>query len=64
MTKYLTSEEVMRRLQISKSTLYRWTKSGKLPHSRIGKKYHFNPYLLEKLLNDNKNIKNENKRTT
>ena len=55
MTQYLTSEEVMETLQISKSTLYRWTKSGKLPYSRIGKKYHFNPYLIEKLLGDSKN---------
>lgn len=55
MTQYLTSEEVMETLQISKSTLYRWTKSGKLPYSRIGKKYHFNPYQIEKLLGDNRN---------
>ena len=55
MTKYLTSEEVMEKLQISKSTLYRWAKSGKLPYSRIGKKYHFNPYLIEKSLSNNEN---------
>jgi len=59
MTKYLTSEEVMGRLQISMSTLYRWTKSGKLPYSRIGKKYHFNPYQIEKLLSNYKTNNHE-----
>ena len=35
--KYSTAGEVMERLNISRSTLYRWRKEG-LPHERLGHK--------------------------
>jgi len=51
----MKSKEVIEILQISKSTLYRWTKSGKLPYSRIGHNLLFDRYRIEQLITKNEN---------
>jgi len=51
----MNSMDVMDKLQISKSTLYRWTKSGKLPYSRIGKNLLFDSYKIEQLISKYEN---------
>lgn len=39
--KYLTTDEAMRALKISRITLYRWAKAGKIPFSKAGSTYRF-----------------------
>lgn len=38
---YLNTEEAMRALKISRITLYRWAKSGKIPFTKVGSTYRF-----------------------
>jgi len=47
---WITSEQVMRRLEISERTLANWRKSGKLPFSQIEHKLFYHTGDLEKLL--------------
>ncbi len=39
--KYLTTDETMRALKISRITLYRWAKAGKIPFTKAGSTYRF-----------------------
>ena len=50
----LTLEEVAKQLNISLMTVYRWTKSGKLPHVKLGKRcYRVTLDQLTQFLKDN-----------
>ncbi|MCF0185468.1 MAG: helix-turn-helix domain-containing protein [Bacteroidaceae bacterium] len=45
--KYLSAEDVMKRLRISRSTLWRWHKDGFLVHRKVGK---YNRYAIEDII--------------
>lgn len=47
----LTPKQVMEYLQISKPTFFRWTKDGRLKHSKIGGLIRVQKTELLKLLN-------------
>ena len=48
--KLLTTNEVIKILRISRITLYRWIKDGKIEFVRVGKKYLFKENLIKDLL--------------
>lgn len=47
MQNLLTQNEVMAQTKISRTTLWRWTKKGKIPFYRIGGQYR---YILQEVL--------------
>ena len=49
---WYTIKQVIRKLDMSPSTIKRWRKRGKLPSSVRGKKIYFNEYHIQKLLKD------------
>lgn len=48
--KFLTTEEAMRALKVSRVTLYRWAKSGKIPFTKTGGTYRFKKDDIDKFL--------------
>jgi len=44
-----TADEVARHLRVSRMTVYRWAKSGKLPVYRIGRLRRYRPHDVEAL---------------
>jgi len=47
---FLTTDEVAERLRIQKTTLQRWCREGKVPYTRVGRRYLIAPADLEKWL--------------
>jgi len=47
---FLTIEEVAERLKVTKVTLYRMARKGKIPAVKFGKSWRINSQLLEELL--------------
>jgi len=47
MIKYLSSEEVIKQLHISKPTLYRWVNSKKIPYVRRGHRLLFDEQQIK-----------------
>jgi excisionase family DNA binding protein len=47
---FLTTEEVAERLRVQKTTLQRWCREGKMPHTQVGRRYLIAPADLEKWL--------------
>jgi putative molybdopterin biosynthesis protein len=47
-------EDVCELLQVSKITIYRWIKSGKIPAYKVGKSYLFKIVDVHKLIEDSK----------
>ena len=47
-------EDVCELLQVSKITVYRWIKSGKIPAYKVGKSYLFKISDVHKLIEDSK----------
>ena len=45
-TTYLSGSEVMSMLGVSRNTLCRWVRTGKLPALRLGKDNRFDPAVL------------------
>jgi excisionase family DNA binding protein len=55
----ITQEELCKRLVLSKPTIIRWVKKGKIPEMRIGNSLRYNWYsVIDALENNNKNKKN------
>ena len=48
--KLLSSEEICKILKISRVTLYRWIKDGKVESIKIGKRHLFKESVLEQLI--------------
>ena len=40
--KPLTAEELARKLQMNKATIYEWVKAGKIPYLKVGRCLRFN----------------------
>lgn len=49
---YLTQDEVSAKLQVDKSTLWRWDKSGYLSKCRVGGKVRYRLSDIEKLMKE------------
>lgn len=52
-TTWLTNEEAMDYLDVSRSTLNRYRMDGKLPYSKIGQKVFYRLGDIEEMLNEN-----------
>ena len=50
---YLTHKEVAEMLGVSKSTLWRWNKSGYLCHTKCGRKPFYKKSDIDKLMGNN-----------
>ena len=50
--KYLTIEEVSKKLRVNKRTVYRLAEKGKIPAFKFGKSWRISSYKLEKLFED------------
>lgn len=48
------TKEASRRLGISFWTLYAWTRNGRIPYIRLGKRKLFDPYDLESFVKQHK----------
>jgi len=64
MEKLLTLPELADYLQVSKSKLYRMTKKGKIPASRIGGSWRFKKSRIDRWIDEmeNTNIKKKERR--
>ena len=47
---YLTTDEAMKALKISRITLYRWAKAGKIPFTKVGTTYRFKKEDIDNFL--------------
>ena len=52
---YLTPDEVAKMLGVSKSTLWRWNKSGYLCHTKCGRKPFYKKSDIDKLMGNHGN---------
>ena len=57
-SKFYKIEDVCELLQVSKITIYRWIKSGKITAYKVGKSYLFKISDVHKLIEDSK-VENE-----
>jgi excisionase family DNA binding protein len=57
--KLLTINEIMEILKVSKLTIYRYIKAGKLPAYKVGRDYRIKEEDFNKLLEKNKSKKQE-----
>lgn len=48
MDKYLTASEMAAKLQVSRTTIWRWEKQGHLKPTKIGRTKRFDPKEIEK----------------
>lgn len=53
-SKFYKIEDVCELLQVSKITIYRWIKSGKITAYKVGKSYLFKISDVHKLIEDSK----------
>lgn len=53
-SKFYKIEDVCELLQVSKITIYRWIKSGKITAYKVGKSYLFKINDVHKLIEDSK----------
>jgi len=53
-SKFYKIEDVCELLQVSKITIYRWIKSGKITAYKVGKSYLFKVEDVHKLIEDSK----------
>lgn len=53
-TTFLTTDEVCKVLHISKLTLYRWVKQGKLTAIKVGKKLLIEQAELQRIISEGK----------
>ena len=53
-SKFYKIEDVCELLQVSKITIYRWIKSGKITAYKVGKSYLFKIEDVHKLIEDSK----------
>ena len=51
--KWLTNEEAMEYLGLSRSTLHRWRKSGKIPYSKVGRNVYYRLEDIREMLEEN-----------
>ncbi len=56
----MTLEEVADYLRLSKDTLYRMAKSGKIPASKVGTQWRFRRSEVEAWLDQNSNVSGTN----
>lgn len=52
--KYLTIEEVAKKLRVNKRTVYRLAEKGKIPAFKFGRSWRISSIKLAKLFEDNK----------
>lgn len=55
----ISQDELCKRLGISKPTVIRWVKKGKIPEFKIGNSIRYNWHSVIDALENNKNSKNE-----
>lgn len=53
-SKFYKIEDICELLQVSKITIYRWIKSGKITAYKVGKSYLFKVEDVHKLIEDSK----------